>query len=178
MRAEVVPGLDQVRHMAKANGTTVELARPDEAQALTSVQTATFDDDTQRHLGKPRGGPFGYDSLEFCEALIAEGRMYAIKEDGAIIGGAFVTERDEGTITINRLFIAPGQQGKGIGRRALLALEARFPKATSFVLDTPIWAERNQHFYESLGYRRVGESLEKEHGFMLIIYEKRRGGRI
>ena len=177
MRGEVIPCPDQVRHMAKAKGTTVEQARPDEAEALTSIQTSTFDDDTARHLGKPRGGPYGYDSIAFCEALIAEGRMYAIKEDGAIIGGAFVTERDEGTISINRLFIAPGQQGKGHGGKALLALEARFPDAERFVLDTPIWAARNQHFYESLGYRRVGESLEKEHGFMLLIYEKRRGKR-
>ena len=160
--------------MAKVKGTTVEQARPDEAEALTRIQTATFDDDTRRHLGKPRGGPSGYDSIEFCKGLIAERRMYAIKEDGAIIGGAFVTERDEGTISINRLFIAPGQQGKGHGGKALLALEAKFPDAERFVLDTPIWAERNQHFYESLGYCRVGEVLEKEHGFVLLLYEKRR----
>ncbi len=157
MRGEAIPCLDQVRHMAKAKGTTVEQARPDEAEALTSIQTATFDDDTRRHLGKPRGGPSGYDSIEFCKGLIAERRMYTIKEDGAIIGGAFVTERAEGTVSINRLFIVPGQQGQGMGGQALLALEAKFPDAERFVLDTPIWAERNQHFYESLGYCQVGE---------------------
>ncbi len=52
--------------MAKVKGTTVELAGPEEAEVLTSIQTVTFDDDTRRHLGKPRGGPYGYDSLEFC----------------------------------------------------------------------------------------------------------------
>ncbi len=172
MRGEAIPCLDQVWHMAKAKGTTVELARPDEAEVLTSIQTATFDDDTRRHLGKPRGGPSGYDSIEFCKGLIAERRMYAIKEDGAIIGGAFVTERAEGTVSINRLFIVPERQGHGTGGRALIALEGKFPHAERFVLDTPVWAERNRHFYESHGYKKVGESLEKEHGFTLILYEK------
>ncbi len=172
MSREAIPCRDWVRHMAKAKGTTVELARPEEAEVLTSIQTATFDDDTRRHLGKPRGGPYGYDSLGFCTGLIAEGRMYAIKEGGAIVGGAFITERAEGTICINRLFIMPGQQGQGRGGQALLSLEGKFPKAERFVLDTPIWAGRNQHFYESLGYCKVGETMEKEHGFTLILYEK------
>ena len=174
MRGEAIPFPDQVWHMAKAKGTTVEQARPDEAEVLTSIQTATFDDDTRRHLGKTRGGPSGYDSIEFCKGLIAERRMYAIKEDGAIIGGAFVTERAEGMVSINRLFILPERQGHGTGGRALLALEGMFPHAERFVLDTPIWAERNRHFYESLGYCRVDEVLEKEHGFVLLLYEKRR----
>lgn len=155
-------------------GTEVELARPEEAMILTQVQKATFDDDTKRHLGKPSGGPFGYDSVPYCTSLISEGRAYTIKKEGTIIGGAFVTEELDGTVRINRLFIRPDHQGQGLGKRALKGLEARFPRAKRFVLDTPVWADRNQHFYQSLGYVRVGETLEQEHGFMLIVYEKHR----
>jgi hypothetical protein len=46
-----------------------------------------------------------------------------------------------------------------------------FP-AKHWVLDTPEWHTRNHHFYEKLGYRKVGEQEEVHAGFTLRIYRK------
>jgi GNAT superfamily N-acetyltransferase len=162
--------------MFEATKITVEMALDGEENVLTQVQTVTFDDDTFRYLGKERGGPAGYDSLAYTQELMASRRFYAIKRDGAIIGGVVKSGPMHGVLRINRLFLHPQEQGRGYGTIAMRAMEDIFPEATRLVLDTPVWAKRNQHFYEGLGYRRMGEAFEPEEGFMLVLYEKRRGG--
>jgi GNAT superfamily N-acetyltransferase len=156
---------------------TVELAKDGEEGVLTQVQTISFDDDRLRNLSEGRGGPTGYDSSTYSRELIASRRFYSIKKTGVIIGGVVISGPMHGVLRINRLFLHPQEQGKGYGTLAMQAIEDIFPEATRFVLDTPIWAKRNQRFYEGLGYQQVGETFEPEEGFMLILYEKGRGDR-
>jgi hypothetical protein len=49
-------------------------------------------------------------------------------------------------------------------------IEQTYP-AAKWTLDTPLYAVRNQHFYEKLGYVKVAEN--DYDGFILIAYEKR-----
>lgn len=46
-------------------GLNFEKARESDILKLTDVMTRTFDDDSQRHLGKPKGGPPGYNNGDF-----------------------------------------------------------------------------------------------------------------
>ncbi len=175
MRGEAIPCWDQVRHMAKAKGTTVELARPDEAEVLTSIQTATFDDDTRRHLGKPRGGPYGYDSLEFCQRV--DRRRKDVRHQGgrgdhrwglrhgacgrhglhqpAFHNARAARSRDGRAGTCWRW------RGSSLTLRGSSSIH-RFGRNGTNISMSPS------------GYCKVGETLEKEHGFTLILYEKRR----
>ena len=44
-----------------------ETATEKDIPELTKVMTRTFDDDTQKYLGQPKGGPDGYDTGEFFQ---------------------------------------------------------------------------------------------------------------
>ena len=49
---------------------TFEKAILIDAEKLTEVQTRCFDDDSQRFLGTERGGPTGYDSVDWQRQMI------------------------------------------------------------------------------------------------------------
>ncbi len=48
-------------------------------------------------------------------------------------------------------------------------IEATYP-AARWSLNTPVWAIRNQHFYEKLGYRKGEEFIAND--IRLVEYEK------
>jgi ribosomal protein S18 acetylase RimI-like enzyme len=58
----------------------------------------------------------------------------------------------------------------GVGTQAMGFIERAFP-ATIWTLETPTFATRDQHFYEKLGYVRVGERVSPD--ITSIQYEKR-----
>jgi GNAT superfamily N-acetyltransferase len=72
------------------------------------------------------------------------------------------------------IFLAPDYQGRGIGSQALRFLAAAYPLARRWTLDTPVYALRNQHFYEKFGYVKVGQTSDGD--TPLIAYEKRISG--
>jgi len=94
-----------------------------------------------------------------------------ILADDTIIGGAFVTgfgKKGE----IGSIFIDTLQQHKGYGKQAMLMIEELYPNVKRWKLD--VLAE-NYHlhgFYESLGYKRIGEMTDKTSGLNGFVYEK------
>lgn len=52
---------------------------------------------------------------------------------------------------------------------ALKAIEDMFPHARRWMLDTPSWNQRNQHFYTKMGYIEVGRVSGQ------VCYEKLTG---
>ena len=94
-----------------------------------------------------------------------------ILADDTIIGGAFVVgigKKGE----IGAIFIDPVHQKKGYGKQAMLMIEKLYPRIKKWKLD--VLAE-NYHlhgYYESLGYKRVGEMADKKSGLNGFIYEK------
>lgn len=94
-----------------------------------------------------------------------------ILDDDTIIGGAFVVgigKKGE----IGTIFIDPVHQKKGYGKQAMLMIEKLYPRIKKWKLD--VLAE-NYHlhgFYESLGYKRIGEMTDKTSGLNAFIYEK------
>ncbi len=151
---------------------TLERAAPEDADALTTIQTRTFDDDSRRHGRGERGGPPGYDSAEWQQRMMREADYYKILEDGRIVGGAILFDKGGGHIYLGRIYLAPECQNRGVGAQALRLIESAYPSANRWTLETPAWALRNQHFYEREGYVKTGEQwLEGEdHGD--VLYEK------
>lgn len=151
---------------------TFERATLNDVPALVEVQTRCFDDDSRRFAGQEGGGPPGYDSAQWQIQMFRQASAYLkIVEDGRIIGGIIIFRvgRDpHGThYEVGRIYLDPDCQNRGIGTLAMRHIEEAFPKVKRWTLGTPVWATRNHHFYEKVGYKRVRQDGEE------IRYEKR-----
>ena len=80
--------------------------------------------------------------------------------------------------TLDTFFIDPAHQGHWYGQKALRLLEQHFPHITRWSLHTPHRSYRNRHFYEKMGYRKIGETRIPHvpglvEDFVLFEYERR-----
>lgn len=137
---------------------------------LTAVMTRAFDDDSQKHLGKERGGPEGYDNGDFFRKWLFgydESIGYKITADDKIIGAFIVWILPDDQNILGTIFVDPAYQDQGVGTRAWQFIEATYPDTQSWTLETPVWATKNHHFYEKkCGFRKL--KTEED----LIIYRK------
>jgi len=150
-------------------------ARPEDAEILTEVQVRTFDNDARRFAvpSAVRGGPPGYDSVAWQLQMMKEGIYYKILAGDQIIGGFILFDMKHRHFNLGRIFVDPDWQNQGIGTQAIEFMEKAFPYVKKWSLDTPAWAHRNQHFYEKMGYVRVGEDGSAGIDECLVLYEKR-----
>lgn len=143
-------------------------AKFEDAEKLTEVQIKTFDDDARRFFGQPNGGPPGYNSVKWQMMIMRKGIYYKILDANMIIGGIIVFRVKPGHYNLGRIYIDPEYQDKGIGTQAMKFIESTFRDAQKWTLETPKLAYRNHHFYEKLGYVRIGN--DGPDGY---LYEKR-----
>jgi GNAT superfamily N-acetyltransferase len=119
-------------------------------------------------------GPPEYDSLESQLRIFDKEkvRYFKILDDTKLVGGICVLVLDDNHYHLGGLYIATEFQNKGIGSQAIEFLFHEFPDAGKWTLDTPYLSFRNHHFYEKLGFKKVGETLPETDGFYLFQYEK------
>lgn len=153
--------------------TTIERAAEADAETLLAAQIAAFHDDT-RLYGVPLGGPPGYTDIERLRRDIRETDYYKIVYDGRIVGGIGVYRERSGHVHIDVLYIHPQYHNLGIGTRTMQLIEAAYPAAATWTLNTPTYATRNQHFYEKFGYVKYGQSFVEGDDITLIDYRKRK----
>ena len=103
--------------------------------------------------------------------MMKAARYFKVIEHDRIIGGLILFQREHGTVELDRVFIEPECQNRGLGRELLDYSEGLFPTATRWICDTPSWNLRNHHFYEQACYRKTGE-LDIGADFVLFQYEK------
>jgi GNAT superfamily N-acetyltransferase len=119
-------------------------------------------------------GPSGYDSIDSLKNAMEKYHIYKMVLDGDIVGGISCYDQGNDEYWIGGIYVKRACQNIGIGAKAMLFIEAEFPQAKVWRLDTPYKSYRNHYFYEKLGYRKIGETepdQEKE-GFYLFLYEK------
>lgn len=150
---------------------TFERATLADAEDVVRVQIAAFHSDSVLYPGVALGGPPGYDSVEHARKKLEEDTCYKIVHEGATIGVIVVFDLGPEHAHLDLLAIDPAYHNRGVGARAMQFVEQACP-AERWTLDTPSWAVRNQHFYEKLGYVKVGE--EQLPDITLFAYEKRR----
>jgi len=128
-----------------------------------------------------------YPSLEKLSADIEKGELYVLKSENEIKGIIVLTDfMDEEyhsvewitesgkNLYIHRLATHPEYWGEGYGRILMDFAEnyARQNKYISVRLDTFSQNKRNQKFYESRGYRRLGDIFfPKQSEFPFHCYE-------
>ena len=139
---------------------------PEDAGELLSLQRAAFVTEAQLY-----GDPWLPALVEtLAELRSALGRGPALKAgDGGRIVGSVRAWVDDRVLHVGRLVVAPDQQGRGIGRALLAAVEqAAGPSVDRAALFTGHRSEGNLRLYTRAGYveqrrQRVDDELTLVH---------------
>lgn len=158
----------------------VELATPEDAGPLTVIAALAFFDDRkwmpQETLAAvlaaedPSKGPphtsyawtrrvIGRVNGEFDDSSSAFYKVFL--GDSLIVGGLFVVDRPDlgvGEWRCEGIYVDPDYQNRGIGQEVLRAMYRRHPDVVRWCLGTPEYAVANHHFYERMGFTKVGIS--------------------
>ena len=130
---------------------SIEKATIEDAVSLTAIQKQAFErlykvyqDERNPHLR-------GSDETEY---QIANGMrdIYKIFADNMLCGGISVRDKGNGEYYLNRIYILPRLQGKGIGRKAIGLCEKNYPNVKRWTVDFPADQLANKKCYEYCGY--------------------------
>lgn len=147
----------------------IERANLADAEALMTIKIRAFSEDVALY----GAGPPGYDSLEQQRNTITSRDYYKFLFQDQLIGGGCVREMAEGEYYLASLYIEPNYHNRHLGTQAMQVLFEKYPQAKRWTLDTPYRSFRNHHFYEKLGFIKVGETEpDKDTGFHLFMYAR------
>ena len=153
---------------------TIEKATIADAEKLTELKKRTFDEEVKKWLPNQNDvidyniKPPGYSSIEMTKYMIRELEYFKVLQDIEIIGGIIITISGKSFGRIDRIFIDPSYQGKGIGSRVINLIEEEFPNVRAWDLETSSRQINNHYFYEKVGYRTTYET-EDEYGYLKEI---------
>jgi len=164
--------------MIKELIVSIEPAREANADILARISKKAFHTDAElgssRTLSEPPipGGPPGYDSPDFQKYMMKVMDYYEILAEDKIVGGLFFSSANQDHYVLERIFITPSYQRKGIAMRAMEIAFEKHPDAKFWTLGTPNWNLRTQNFYEKLGYEQVGWEEAENPEWRGIWYQK------
>jgi len=149
----------------------IESSRVEDAESLSKIQSKVFQKDLE--LYKNVENCPANEKRESIERKILSHNCYyhTIYLDKKIIGGFDVRIKQDETYLLHRIYICDEEQNKGYGKQVMKMMEEKFCQAKIWILDTPHLNTRNQHFYESIGYEKIGESRINEY-LTLFDYKK------
>lgn len=135
--------------MEAYGGLQFERFTKEDVNILTPIMKSAFDEDTQRHLNQPTGGPDGYDNGDFLRkyALNPASQAYKISKNGKPIGAVIVWIRENNVNFLGNIFIDPKLQDKGLGLIIWEFIESKYPDTVKWYTDTPGFSKRNHNFY-------------------------------
>lgn len=99
------------------------------------------------------------------------------EQDGRLVGGAVVQINEQTWHnSLDLLFVATGEHGKGMGFAIWQAIEQRYPRTQTWETQTPYFEKRNIHFYvNKCGFKIVEfyrESSEHDELDEMFRFEK------
>ena len=103
----------------------------------------------------------------FLDEKIVGGIVYRTKCDSII-----TDNMEEGLYYLNRIYIDPKLQCKGLGQKAILLAEKELADAKCFFVDFPEDMEKNRRCYEKAGFSDTGERIVTQDGPVLALYKK------
>ena len=155
----------------------------EDVKILWEIQTNAFMPLYERY--KDQGNPALRDETDISRRLGSEYfSCFTILLDGEIVGGLWYKVKGscvgeetlgDGKYYLQRVFIAPDMQSKGIAQRAILESEAYFEDAKTFLVDFPEDLKKNRRCYEKAGYRDTGKRVYVQEGLVLACFEKKIG---
>ncbi|HGH7176321.1 TPA: GNAT family N-acetyltransferase [Bacillus wiedmannii] len=138
-----------------------------DAEKLTEIMTRTFDEEAKRWLCGQGDvidfniQPQGYSSVEMMKYSIEELDSFKVIMDEKIIGGIIVTISGKSYGRIDRIFIDPFYQGKGIGSHVIKLIEEEYASIRIWDLETSSRQLNNHHFYKKMGYEIIFKSEDE-----------------
>ncbi|WP_434748826.1 GNAT family N-acetyltransferase [Paenibacillus amylolyticus] len=168
-------------HSTHSDGKTTERIKPkplsinlrraehEDAVVLTEICTRAFDHAIHvwakgKHDLDSNLCPPGYGSVRMHEYVIREWDYYVVEADGCAIGGVSVNVLGHEIARLDKIYIDPVCQGRGVGSQVIRQIEAAFPHILHWRLETSGRQTSNHHFYEKLGYVCMYAS-ESEYGY-------------
>ncbi|HHT7204103.1 TPA: GNAT family N-acetyltransferase, partial [Bacillus cereus] len=146
---------------------SIEKATILDAEKLTEIMTKTFDEEAKRWLYGQDDvidyniQPPGYSSVEMMKYSIEELDSFKIIMNEKIIGGIIVTISGKSYGRIDRIFVDPVYQGKGIGSYVIKLIEEEYPNIRIWDLETSSRQINNHHFYKKMGYEIIFKSEDE-----------------
>ncbi|MCW9129642.1 GNAT family N-acetyltransferase [Bacillus paramycoides] len=146
---------------------SIEKATILDAEKLTEIMRRTFDAEAKQWLCDQDGvidyniQPPGYSSVEMTIYSIEELDYFKVILDGKIVGGIIVTISGKSYGRIDRIFVDPIHQGKGIGSQVINLIEEEFPSVRIWDLETSSRQINNHHFYEKMGFETIYETEDE-----------------
>ncbi|MGH1144160.1 GNAT family N-acetyltransferase [Bacillus pseudomycoides] len=137
----------------------IEKASITDAEKLTEIKKRTFDEEAKKWLPNQENitdyniQPPGYSSIEMTKYMIKELNYFKVIYNKTIVGGIIVTISGKSFGRIDRIFIDPDSQGKGIGSKVIDLIEKEFPNVRAWDLETSSRQLNNHYFYEKMGYQ-------------------------
>jgi GNAT superfamily N-acetyltransferase len=175
-RSGACPGDPPISLVVAAVGSvvvslTIEPARDRDAGELWTLQRAAFVEEA-RELSNPFIPPLN-ETLAELRAAFSEVTFLKVVDGSRIVAAGRLRVRDDAG-WIERIAVAPDQQGRGIGSALLPALEAEAPDAVEhFELYTAALRSLNLAFYERHGYVEA-ERIQDPSGVAVVHFTKRR----
>lgn len=150
----------------------LERAGPGDAVALLKIQRQAFAALLEKYQDYDTNP--AAESLEWMQWRLdnPERDCWFILANGKRVG-LVCTKPVENGRSISPIGLVPEFQGQGIGREAVILLEAEYPNIRRWELGTILQEATLCRFYESLGYRSLGIWRQLKPGMDLVGYEKR-----
>lgn len=147
----------------------LEKVKIDEAEKIIEVQRLAYTDEDIRFGGR-RGDCLKYIGNEsFISWCLERYLLYKIMLDGEIIGTFWLdheTDDRPDHFELQDFCIIPEFQNKGYGTKVMELMEKLHPNIKIWSLQTSHFSVRNQHLYEKMGYKKIGQTEEN------FLYEK------
>jgi len=149
----------------------LERAGVSDAEALTEIQKKAFErlykiyrDESSPYLRGPDEikNQIENNLRDVCKILYC----------GELCGGISVRNMGSGDYYLNRVYVLPELQGRGIGKNAIALCEKNYPDAVYWSVDFPSDQIANKKCYEHNGYRDTGLREKISERLTLNIYEK------
>ena len=136
----------------------IERASVNDALRLIEVQNISFQDDYILYGECPAYNESEETMVEHIKNCI----VYKIMLDGEIVGDIIIRKREDDNYYLRVISIVSEYQSYGIGSNAIEHIERDNPDALEWELITPFKSYRNHHFYEKLGYKKIGEIVHSD----------------
>lgn len=140
----------------------------EDAEHLTAIMKKTFDQEALQCLGSLDSPivdyniqPPGYDSIHTTRYMIEELTYFKIMLGEQLVGGVILTLTGSRFGRIDRIFIDPAFQGRGLGSEVIRLMEIAYPSVGTWDLETSARQKGNLHFYEKMGYERTFETEDE-----------------
>lgn len=147
----------------------IEKVKIDDAEKIVEVKRLAYTDEDIR-FGEGRGNYLKYiGNVGFISWCMNRYHLYKIILDGKIIGTFWLdheTDDRPDHVELQDFCIIPEYQNKGYGAKVMELMEKLHQNIKIWSLGTSSFSVRNQHLYEKMGYKKVGQTEEN------VLYEK------